>query len=64
MERIEELEGRVEQLERDLILSKQHMTQTVQLMGEMFSKELDQVMDKYQQRIIEASVQVIKDKTL
>ncbi|WP_019636117.1 hypothetical protein [Paenibacillus fonticola] len=41
------LEKRIEQLERDLLLTKQHTTQAVQLMAENFSTELDNLLKVY-----------------
>lgn len=40
----EHLERRIEQLERDLLLTKKHTTHAVQLMAEKFSSELDRVL--------------------
>lgn len=49
MGRIEQLEKKIEQLEHDLLLTKQHTTQAVQLMADQFSSELNKLLEKYEE---------------
>ncbi|MCM3041722.1 hypothetical protein M3201_18675 [Paenibacillus motobuensis] len=56
----EYLEKRIEQLECELLLTKQHTTQAVQLMAEKFSSELDRVLVETHQRYLQESLVSIK----
>lgn len=58
----EHLEKRIEQLERDLLLTKQHTTQAVQLMAEKFSGELDRVLGEYKDGFSSAAVDIVREK--
>lgn len=55
------LEKRIEQLESDMILTKQHMIQAVQMMNDNFSRELNRILVDYEESLREATLQVIRD---
>lgn len=56
----EHFEKRIEQFERDLLLTKQHTTQAVQLMADQFSRELNNLLEKYEEAYLKASLSVIQ----
>lgn len=57
----EHLEKRIEQLEHDLLLTKQHTTQAVQIMAEKFSSELDRVLMEYKDAFQATALDIIRD---
>ena len=54
------LEERIQRLEMDLVLTKQHATQTVEFMASHFSRELDKLVEEYKNAFTEASLAVIR----
>lgn len=53
------LQKRVEEVERDLALSKQQMLQTLQLISENFSKELSKLLEDQRDSLLEIAVDTI-----
>lgn len=53
------LQKRVEEVERDLALSKQQMLKTLQLISENFSKELSKLLEDQRDSLLEIAVDTI-----
>ncbi|MDH6430286.1 MULTISPECIES: hypothetical protein [unclassified Paenibacillus] len=56
------LQTKVEELEKDLVLSKQQMLQTLQLINEEFSRELVKIMDDQRDGFLKIALEVISQQ--
>ncbi|AIQ29381.1 hypothetical protein P40081_15405 [Paenibacillus sp. FSL P4-0081] len=54
-----ELQKKIEELEKDLILSKQQMLQTLQLINENFSEQLSKLMDDQRDSLLNIALNEI-----
>ncbi|OME86536.1 MULTISPECIES: hypothetical protein [Paenibacillus] len=55
------LEKKIEQLESELQLTKQHMSQAVQLISDKFSSELGRLLDDYKESLEAEALAIIQD---
>jgi hypothetical protein len=56
------LQTKVEELEKDLVLSKQQMLQTLQLINGEFSRELVKIMDDQRDGFLKIALEVISQQ--